>query len=60
MFLDENSMTWRSKKQIVDVKSSAEFEFHAMAHGVCELLWLRIILNDFSDIWKAYNFIMWS
>ena len=27
-------------------RSSAEAEFRAMAQGVCELLWLKIILED--------------
>jgi len=44
MFLGENLVTWRSKKQNVVAKSEAGFR--AMAHGVYELLWLRITLND--------------
>ena len=27
-------------------RSSAEAEFRALAQGICELLWMRIILND--------------
>jgi len=45
-FLGGNLVTWRSKKQNVVAKSSAETEFRVMAHVVCKLLWLRIILND--------------
>ncbi|BBH03624.1 hypothetical protein Prudu_014548 [Prunus dulcis] len=40
------SLTWRSKKQTVVARSSAEAEFRAMAHGVCELLWLKILFRD--------------
>ena len=36
-------VTWRSKKQNVVARSSAEVEFRAMAHGICELIWLRRI-----------------
>lgn len=39
-------MTWCSKKQSVVSQSSTEAEYRAMAHGVCELIWLHIILGD--------------
>ena len=45
-FLGGNLVTWRSKKQNVVARSSAEAEFQAMAQGICELLWLKIILED--------------
>jgi len=46
MFLGGNLVTWRSKKQNVVARSSAETEFRVMAQGVCELLWMKIILDD--------------
>nr|KYP66558.1 Copia protein [Cajanus cajan] len=46
-----NKMTWKSKKQSVVARSSAEAEFRAMAHGICELLWLKIILEDLKIKW---------
>ena len=39
-FVGGNLVTWRSKKQSVVARSSAEAEFRAMAQGVCELLWV--------------------
>ncbi|KAL6974688.1 Beta-galactosidase 8 [Sarracenia purpurea var. burkii] len=45
-FLGGNLITWRSKKQTVVARSSAEAEYRAMAHGVCELLWLQTFLLD--------------
>lgn len=39
-------MSWRSKKQGVVARSSARAEFKVMAFGLCELLWLKIILED--------------
>ena len=27
-------------------KSSAEAEYRAIAHGICELLWLQVLLKD--------------
>ena len=38
--------TWQSKKQLEVIRSSVEVEFQVMAHGICELLWLKIILDD--------------
>ena len=46
IFLGGNLETWRSKKQNVVARSSAESEFRAIAQGLCELLWLKIILDD--------------
>ncbi|KAB2630265.1 hypothetical protein D8674_007784 [Pyrus ussuriensis x Pyrus communis] len=43
-FVGGNLVTWRSKKQKVVSRSSAEAEFRGMAHGICELLWLRKLL----------------
>ena len=41
-----NLVTWRSKKQLVVARSSAEAEFQSMAHGMCEGIWLiRVLLE---------------
>lgn len=45
-FVGGNLVTWRSKKQKVVSRSSAEAEFRGMVHGVCELLWIKRILRD--------------
>jgi hypothetical protein len=45
-FVGGNLVTWRSKKQKVVARSSAEAEYRGMAHGVCELLWIRNVLKD--------------
>ena len=50
-FLGGNLVTWKSKKQSVVARSSAEAEFRAMAQGICELLWLKIILEDLKIRW---------
>lgn len=39
-------MTWKSKTQNVVARSSAEAEFISMAHGICELLWLKTLMKD--------------
>lgn len=36
-----NLVSCKSKRQVVTTKSSAEAEYRAVAHGCCELLWLR-------------------
>ena len=45
-FVGGNLVTWKSKKQKVVARSSAEAEYRGMARGVCELLWLRNLLRD--------------
>ena len=45
-FVGGNLVTWRSKKQNVVSRSSAEAEFRGMALGICEALWLRLLLRD--------------
>lgn len=41
-----NLVTWRSKKQSVVSRSSAEAEFRALAHGICEGIWLKRVLQE--------------
>jgi len=41
-----NLVTWRSKKQAVVARSSAEAEFRALAHGICEGIWLKRLLEE--------------
>ena len=52
-FLVGNLVTLRSKKQNVIARSSAKSEFQSIAMGVCELLWLKIILDDLKIRWEG-------
>jgi len=36
----------RSKKRSMIARSNAEAKFRAMAQGVCETLWLKILLKE--------------
>ncbi|RVW30399.1 Retrovirus-related Pol polyprotein from transposon RE1 [Vitis vinifera] len=45
-FVGGNLVTWKSKKQNVVARSSAETEFRDMTLGLCETLWLRLLLQD--------------
>ena len=45
-FVWGNLVTWKSKKQTVVARSSAEAEFRAMAHGICEGIWLERMLDE--------------
>nr|XP_019707020.1 uncharacterized protein LOC109506028 [Elaeis guineensis] len=41
IFIGGNLVTWRSKKQDIVARSSAEAEYRAMAQGICEVIWLK-------------------
>ena len=45
-FVERNLVTWRSKKQNVVARSSVEVEFQVVAHGICELIQLKRILEE--------------
>ena len=45
-FIGGNLVTWKSKKQTVLARSSAEAEYRAMASTACELIWLKLLLGD--------------
>jgi hypothetical protein len=45
-FVGGNLVTWRSKKQNVISRSSAEAEYRAMAHTASEMLWVCSLLRD--------------
>lgn len=40
-----NLVSWRTKKQSVVVSSSTEAEFQALAQGICEDIWLEMLLR---------------
>jgi hypothetical protein len=45
-FFGGNLVTWKSKKQTVVARSSAEAEYRAMAHTATELTWLQHFLQE--------------
>ena len=46
MFVGGNLVSWRSKKQAVVSRSTAEAEHRAMALALCEMMWLKGLLKD--------------
>ena len=46
VFIGGNLMSWKSKKQDVVARSSAEAEYRAMALATRELIWLKHLLQE--------------
>ena len=46
VFIGGNLVSWKSKKQDVVARSSAEAECRAMALATCDLIWLRHRLQE--------------
>lgn len=57
-FIGGNLVTWRSKKQNGVARSSAKAEFRALANGICEIVWLKRLLEElkvtFAPLIKVY------
>ena len=49
-FVRGNLVTWRSKKQNVVARRSAEEEFRAVVQGICEVLWIKRLLEELKGI----------
>jgi len=46
VFVGGNLVSWRSKKQAVVSRSTAEAEYRAMALALCEIMWLKGLLKE--------------
>nr|CAN81940.1 hypothetical protein VITISV_007358 [Vitis vinifera] len=46
VFIGGNLISWKSKKQDVVVRYSAEAEYRAMTLATCELIWLKHLLRE--------------
>jgi hypothetical protein len=53
VFVGGNLVSWRSKKQSVVSRSTAEAEYRAMSQGLCEMLWVSNLLAELKVLRKG-------
>ena len=46
MFVGGNIVSWKSKKQSIISRSSAESEYRVMTQSTCEIIWLHQLLAE--------------
>ena len=46
VFLGESPISWKTKKQSMVARSSAEAEYRAMSFTTCEVIWITALLKD--------------
>jgi len=46
VFIRDNLISWKSKKQTIVARSSAEVEYKTMTSTTCELIWLKQLLKE--------------
>lgn len=46
LLLGDSPISWKSKRQSVVARSSAEAEYRSLAFTVCEVLWIKQLLKD--------------
>jgi hypothetical protein len=60
VFFGGNLVSWRSKKQPVVSRSTAEAEYRAMSLGLSEMLWVRNILGELKVLRKGCLNVWWD
>ncbi|XP_031493242.1 uncharacterized mitochondrial protein AtMg00810-like [Nymphaea colorata] len=50
--IGNSPITWKTKKQTIVSRSSAEAEYRSMALTTCELIWLKALLKDLGIVHK--------
>ena len=53
VFVGGNLVSWRSKKQTVVSRSTAEAEYRALSQGLCEMLWVKYLLSELKLLRKG-------
>lgn len=46
IFLGDNLISWSLKKQAIVSRSSTEAEYRSLAYVICEVLWIRYLLQE--------------
>ena len=53
VFVGGNLISWRSKKQSVVSRSTAQAEYRAMSLVLCEMLWVKNLLSELNVLRRS-------
>ncbi|XP_038896547.1 secreted RxLR effector protein 161-like [Benincasa hispida] len=58
VYVDNNLISWSSKKQTMVARSNTKSEYRVLAHAIAEIIWLKQLMSEL-QIQTTYKPILW-